>query len=143
MYQIRIWKKKLGGHEVLKLYFQWSKNSRSWNVRAPKYLFFIRNLNFGSKVFIRKQSIFEASEALHKVEGTKKVKTKSFHQYSLNFEVEKTWISLIGWPHKTSIKEWEFKAEKKRNVQLCFMSYGPILVWVMVSPYAKLATGSH
>ena len=25
------------------------------------------------------------------------------HQYSWNSEVETTWISLIGWPHKTSI----------------------------------------
>ena len=49
-----------------------------------------------------KQSMFEASEALHKVEGTKKIKTMLFHQYSWNSEVEKTWISLIGLPHKTS-----------------------------------------
>ena len=27
----------------------------------------------------------------------------SFHQYSWNSEVETTWISLIGWPQKTSI----------------------------------------
>ena len=27
----------------------------------------------------------------------------SFHQYSWNSEVETTWISLIGWQHKTSI----------------------------------------
>ena len=52
-----------------------------------------------------KQSMFEASEALHKVEGTKKIKTLSFHQYSWNSEVEKTWITLIGWPHKTSTVE--------------------------------------
>ena len=29
-------------------------------------------------------------------------KIKSFHQYSWNSEVETTWISLIGWPLKTS-----------------------------------------
>jgi len=26
----------------------------------------------------------------------------AFHQYSWNSDVEATWISLIGWPHKTS-----------------------------------------
>ena len=26
----------------------------------------------------------------------------SFHQYSWNYEVDTTWISLIGWPQKTS-----------------------------------------
>ena len=37
------------------------------------------------------------------MEGTKK-KSMSFHQYSWNSEVETTWISLIGWHHKTSSK---------------------------------------
>ena len=37
------------------------------------------------------------------MEGTKKIKSTSFHQYSWNSEVETTWISLIGWHHKTSI----------------------------------------
>ena len=36
------------------------------------------------------------------MEGTKKIKSKSFHQYSWNSEVETIWISLIGWHHKTS-----------------------------------------
>ena len=36
------------------------------------------------------------------MEGTKKIKSTSFHQYSWNSEVETTWISLIGWHHKTS-----------------------------------------
>ena len=35
------------------------------------------------------------------MEGTKKIKSTSFHQYSWNSEVETTWISLIGWHHKT------------------------------------------
>ena len=43
------------------------------------------------------------SEALNKVEGTKKIKTTLFHQYSSNSEVETTWIRLICWPHKTSV----------------------------------------
>ena len=53
---------------------------------------------FGQELsyFFLKKSMFEASEALHKVEGTKKIKTMSFHQYSQNSEVEKTLISLIG-----------------------------------------------
>ena len=37
------------------------------------------------------------------MEGTKKIKTTLSNQYSWNSEVETTWISLIGWPHKTSI----------------------------------------
>ena len=34
--------------------------------------------------------------------GQKKIKSMSFHQYSWNFEVESTWVSLIDWHHKTS-----------------------------------------
>ena len=49
--------------------------------------------------------MFEASEALQKMEGMKKMKSMSFHQYSWNSEVETTWISLIGWHHKTSTTE--------------------------------------
>ena len=39
------------------------------------------------------------------MEGTKKIKSRSFHQYSWNSEVDTTWISLIGWPNKTSNRE--------------------------------------
>ena len=46
--------------------------------------------------------MFKAFEAMHKMEGMKKIKKMLFHQYSWKSEVEKTWISLIGWPHKTS-----------------------------------------
>ena len=49
--------------------------------------------------------MFEASEALQKIEGMKKIKSILFHQYSWNSEVETIWISLIGWHHKTSINE--------------------------------------
>ena len=35
-----------------------------------------------------------------------KIKSRSFHQYSWNSEVDTTWISLIDWPHKTSITYW-------------------------------------
>ena len=35
------------------------------------------------------------------MEGTKKIKSTLFHQYSWNSEVETMWISLIGWHHKT------------------------------------------
>ena len=45
------------------------------------------------------------------MEGTKKIKSMSFHQYSWNSEVDTTWISLIGWHHKTSNNYAE-----KRNV---------------------------
>ena len=37
-----------------------------------------------------------------KPRGQKKGKTMLLHQDSWNFEVKATWISLIGWPHKTS-----------------------------------------
>ena len=47
------------------------------------------------------------------MEGTKKIKSTSFHQYSWNFEVETTWISLIGWPHKTSTKYYVLKVGDK------------------------------
>ena len=46
--------------------------------------------------------MFEASEALQKPEGTKKLKTTLFHWYSWNSEVETTWNSLICWRHRTS-----------------------------------------
>ena len=36
------------------------------------------------------------------MDGTKKIKSTSFHQYSCNSEVETTWISWIGWHHKIS-----------------------------------------
>ena len=36
------------------------------------------------------------------MEGMKKIKSMSFHQYSWNSEVKTT--SLIGWHHKTSSK---------------------------------------
>ena len=49
-----------------------------------------------------KQSMFEASEALQKPEGPKKIKTTLFHWYSWNSEVETTWNSLICWRHRTS-----------------------------------------
>ena len=43
------------------------------------------------------------------MEGTKKIKSTSFHLYSWNSEVETNWISLISWHHKTSnIHQWCF-----------------------------------
>ena len=35
-----------GGHEVLELHFKCSKNSISWNTRAPTYPFFNKELKF-------------------------------------------------------------------------------------------------
>ena len=46
------------------------------------------------------------------MEGTKKIKSTSFHQYSWNSEVETTWISLISWHHKTSTKYWVKQCSK-------------------------------
>ena len=65
------------GHEVLKLHFQGSKNSRCKNIRTLKYLFFNEEFKFLVQIFhtyFLKQSLFEASEALQKPEGTKKIK---------------------------------------------------------------------
>ena len=50
--------------------------------------------------------MFEASEALQKPEGTKKIKTTLFHWYSWNSKVETTWKSLICWRHRTSNTYW-------------------------------------
>ena len=49
-----------------------------------------------------KHSIFEASEALQKWEGLVLKKTKTFHWFSCNSEVEATWTSLNGGPYRTS-----------------------------------------
>ena len=68
--------------------------------------FLIRHYNFWSKFFILR---FWSSRCLrllrpcNKPRGQKKIKSTLFHQYSWNSEVETTWISLMGWPHKTSI----------------------------------------
>ena len=91
---------------LIQLYIKCSKNSFSWNIKAPKYPFFNDELkflvqNFHSQFF--KQSIFEASEAPKQWEGIISKKRRLFYWVSRNFELEATWISLIGWPHKTSI----------------------------------------
>ena len=70
------------GHEVLKLHFYGSKNSRSKNIRTPKYLFCNEEFKFLVQIFhtqFLKQSMFEASEALQKPEEPKKIKTTLFH----------------------------------------------------------------
>ena len=67
--------------------------------------FLMRNLNFWSKLFILRFWSCHCLRLLrpcNKWRGQKKIKPKSFLQYSWNSEVETTWISLIGWPHKTS-----------------------------------------
>ena len=67
----------------------------------------MKNLNFWSKSFILNFWSSWCSRLLRpctKWRGQKKLKSMSFHQYSWNSEVETTWISLIGWHHKTSSK---------------------------------------
>ena len=52
-------------------------NQCSKNIRTPNYLFFNEELKFLVRIFhtqFLKQSMFEASEALQKPEGTKKNK---------------------------------------------------------------------
>ena len=65
----------------------------------------MRNLNCWSKIcilnFWRSQCL-RLLRPCRKWRGWKKIKSTSFHQYSWNSEVETTWISLIGWHHKTS-----------------------------------------
>ena len=87
-----------------------------------------------------KESIFEASEALQKMEGMKKTKSTSFHHYSWNSEVETTWISLIGWHHKTSIQYWWFyllmyiSIYFNNNKHYLFISSGLQLVLMTAGP---------
>ena len=44
------------------------------------------------------------SESPMQWEGTISKKRMSFHWFSHSSEKEATWISLIGWPHETSIQ---------------------------------------
>ena len=74
-----------------------------------------------------KQSTLKAFEALHKVD--KKIKTTSFDQYSWNSKVEKTWISLIGWPHKTSNLQF------LHFVLPCTINF--MTIWSRVSKYVN------
>ena len=48
-----------------------------------------------------------AAETLYKPAGTKKLESRSFHQNSWKNELETTWISLIGWPIRTSFLYYE------------------------------------
>ena len=119
------------GHEILKLYFYWSKNSH----RAPKYLFLkILVENFHTQFL--KQWMFEASEALHKVEDTKK--KMSFHQYSWNSEVETSWISLIGWPYYLSFTYYSFYF-----VDLSFITPASFLFFVWLCSIFRLMNSFH
>ena len=55
--------------------------------------------------------------------GDKKIKSTSFHQYSWISDVETTWISLIGWHHKTSTT---YLHESRAN-QTYLRILGPVL----------------
>ena len=75
----------------------------------------MKNLNFWSKFFTLNFWSSRCSRLLRpctKWRGQKKIKSMSFHQYSWNSEVETTWISLIGWPHKT-LYIWVFLSRLK------------------------------
>ena len=63
------------------------------------YPFFNKKFKIFIQIFhtsVFKHSVFEASEALQKT-ILKKTKTRYFHKYSCNSEVEITLISLIWW----------------------------------------------
>ena len=63
----------------------------------------MKNLNFWSKFFILNFWSSRCSRPLKPCTKWRgKIKSMSFHQCSWNSEVETTWISLIGWHHKTS-----------------------------------------
>ena len=84
------------GHEVLKLYFVVNQFKF---LKSPKYPFF-NNLKFWSKLFIH---YFWVSHFLMLLRPCRNARNWFWkHQYSWNSEVETTWISLIGWPLRTS-----------------------------------------
>ena len=56
--------------------------------------------------------------------GEKKIKPRSFHQYSWNSEVEITWISLIGWHRKTS-SEYTSKAQYQVRMYVFLLPLQP------------------
>ena len=87
------------------------------------------------------------------MEGTKKVKSRSIHQYSWNSEVDTTWISLIGWPHKTSIIEWPsyelfnydfwgWKVQDKRLDVLKVRGWKVWEEWIVLQPFGR-TDGRH
>ena len=84
------------------MYFKWSKNSISWNIRAPKYPFFNEELKIWSKLFILN---FWSSQFLRLLRPCRNERKWFWRKQgrSVDSEVEATWASLIGWPHKTSI----------------------------------------
>ena len=98
MYQIRCWTLNFwASHEVLKLC--------SWSIRAPKYVpifnevfkFLVKNFH----TWFLKQSMFEASEALLKQRGQKKIPSLFIKFWSRN-NLGYLFSSLISWTHKTS-----------------------------------------
>ena len=73
---------------MFKVAFLEVKNSRSKNIRTPELLFFNEEFKFLFEIFhtyFLKQSMFEASEALHKMEGTKKNKSNVVPSIFLKF----------------------------------------------------------
>ena len=87
--------------------FQFSKNILpqklllfQWLKKCP-YCFWILK----SKVLKYDQFYVCTSEAPKQWEETISKKRRSFNWFSCNSELEATWISLIGWPNKTSIIE--------------------------------------
>ena len=81
LYQIRFKNQNLLGSWSVKVVFLGAKNSRSWHIRVTKYSSFNTEFKFLVKSFhtqFLKQSMFKASEALHKEEGTKKTHKKCY-----------------------------------------------------------------
>ena len=79
----------------------------SWILMERRWFYFFHPLHFlqglrSLKHWLLQKLSMKIFDQTFRLEGTKKIKSTSFHQYSWNSEVETTWISLIGWHHKAS-----------------------------------------
>ena len=109
----------------------------------------MRNLNFWFKLFILS---FWSSYFL-RLQRPCKLKPRSFHQYLWNSEVETTWISLIGWPHRTSSlyyfsrwcraeKNYIFQCAEVKNISIGISRSVVELWFVDGTPWKEIASRS-
>ena len=97
----------------------------------------MRHFNFWSKIFIFRFWSSQCLRPCRKPRG-QKIKTTSFHQYLWNSELETTWISLIGWPHKTGMEKF---IEMSKSTFLCFsMAIGYLPTSYMLTYYQRKIT---
>ena len=81
----------------------YTKNSprNSWSPHFRITIWYQKSRNVGTSCSYGLLCVL-ASEALQEAEGTKKMFSRLFHQYSWNSEVKTTWKGLICWQHRTS-----------------------------------------